>query len=332
MSAAFHLEVYSHGGARDGVESRLNDAADMWHDIDGLDDEALAEKIREDEIDILINLDPLPASRLGTLALKPAPVQISWLGIPGTSGLSAIDYRISDQYLDPPGADECCYSERTWRLADSFCCFEPLTQSPPPIGPLPASKSGKITFGNLDDVSRLNGSVLALWARVMHAVPGSELVLLVQADEARARLRERLSAMGIGPWRVHFESSSDQMSYLRLYERIDVVLDTFPQSGLLTSLDALWRGVPVVTMRGKTAAGRVGVSLASNLGLPELVAADDADFVHVAGELARDRQRLVTLRASLRQRLQASPLMDAQRFSDGLAGALREMWRRNCGV
>jgi protein O-GlcNAc transferase len=328
------VEIYCYSDAvdPDAITERLRGASQVFRETAGLADGDLAALVRDDSIDVLVDVNMHMAdSRLGAFARKPAPVQVCWLAYPGTSGLTAMDYRLSDPHLDPPGGDESCYSERTVRLPHGFWCFDPLSAAAPPVGPLPALGRRRLTFGCLSNFCKISPGTLALWSRVLLAVPDSELVLLVQAQEARRAVLRTLGEHGVAAQRVRFESYKPRERYLENYRQIDIGLDSFPYNGHTTSIDSLWMGVPVVTMRGHTVAGRAGVCLAENVGLPELVARDATDFVRIAVELATDLQQLAALRASLRARLQASPLMDAAGFTRGLEAAYRSMWRAWCG-
>jgi predicted O-linked N-acetylglucosamine transferase (SPINDLY family) len=257
-------------------------------------------------------------------ARKPAPVQLAYLAYPGTTGLSAMDYRFTDPYLDPPGDSDCWYSERSIRLPESFWCYDPLTSEPEP-GELPAKANVHITFGCLNNFCKINDATLALWSQCLDRVPGSRLLLLCPPGSHRQRVFDRLGE------RVEFSAFLPRSDYLRLYQRIDVGLDTFPYNGHTTSLDSFWMGVPVITRVGQTVVGRAGWSQLCNLGLKELAANDDAEFVRIAAELAGNLSRLAELRSTLRSRMQQSPLMDHQRFTANIENAYREMWRNWCG-
>jgi protein O-GlcNAc transferase len=219
------------------------------------------------------------------------------------------------------------YSEETVVLPDTFWCYDPLA-SGPAVGPLPARKNGCITLGCLNSFVKVNPGVLALWARVLRAVKNSRLVLMVPLGEARGRVARAFAEQGIARDRVEFVGRRDRDAYLASYNEIDVCLDTFPYNGHTTSLDALWMGVPVVTLVGTTVVGRAGLCQAMNLGLPQLVARSHDDYLRIVVELCEDLDRLEDLRANLRGRIEASPLMDAPRFARNLEAAYRNMWRR----
>jgi predicted O-linked N-acetylglucosamine transferase (SPINDLY family) len=288
--------------------------------------------VRGDQIDILVDLTlHMSRSHLLVFARKPAPVQICWLGYPGTTGLTEIDYRLTDPYLDPPGLNDAYYSEQSIRLPETFWCYDPLTTEPA-INPLPALKNGQITFGSLNNFCKVNAAVLELWARVLSAVEQSRLLLLAPEGSARENVLRILGKAGISANRITVVGPQSRECYLKLYHDIDIGLDTLPYNGHTTSLDAYWMGVPVVTLVGQTAVGRAGLSQLTNLGLPELIAHTPNQYVSIAVELANDIGRLSELRSTLRQRLEQSPLMDAPRFARNIEAAYRSMWQRWCAA
>jgi protein O-GlcNAc transferase len=315
----------------DGMTNRLRGNADFWRNVAGQSDEEVARLIREDGIDVLVDLTMhMEGSRPLVFARKPAPVQVCWLAYPGTTGLSAMDYRLTDPYLDPAGKHDEFYSERSMRLAETFWCYDPLVTEPE-VNSLPALRNGYVTFGSLNNFAKMNEGVLKLWAGVMRAVERSRLVLLAEADSARARVLEVLKREGIAAERVTFVGRQPMARYMEQYHQIDIGFDTLPYCGHTTSLDALWMGVPVVTLVGETVVGRAGLSQLSNLGLTELVARSEAEYVQAVAKLAGDLGRLSELRQSLRQRMQGSPLMDAARIARGIEAEYRRMWELWCG-
>jgi predicted O-linked N-acetylglucosamine transferase (SPINDLY family) len=295
----------------------------------------LAELVRRDGIDILVDLTVHMAhNRLLAFARRPAPVQVTWLGYPATTGMSAMDYRLSDPHLDPvstasnraPAQRDELYAEQTVRLPDSFWCYEPLSDGPTVNEP-PAQRNGFITFGCLNNFCKVTGPTIKLWATVLTAAPDSRMLVLAPRGPAREHLLEKLQRNGVAPTRIEFADRCPRAKYLELYRRIDIGLDTFPYNGHTTTLDALWMGVPVVTVVGRTAVGRGGWSQLSNLGLKDLAARSSRHFARVASGLAHDRERLASLRSTLRARLARSPLMDAPRFARNIEAAYRQMWR-----
>jgi protein O-GlcNAc transferase len=326
----FEIVCYSQVASPDAMTGRLRGHADAWRDIVGLSDEQTADLVRSDRIDILVDLKMHTAdNRLLVFARKPAPVQLTWLGYPGTTGLSTIDYRLTDPYLDPPGLFDAFYAEESLRLPETFWCYDPLTDGPS-VNALPALESGAITFGCLNNFCKINDGCLALWARVLRAVPTSRLLLRAPRGSARDRVLASLGRDGIDPARVVFADKRSRPEYLKLYHQIDLGLDPLPYNGHTTSLDAFWMGVPTLTMLGKTVVGRAGWSQLCNLHLEELAAETPEQFVALAAELAGDLPRLQELRGTLRRRMSQSPLMDAGRFASHLEQAYRQMWRRWC--
>jgi predicted O-linked N-acetylglucosamine transferase (SPINDLY family) len=315
----------------DAMTLQFQQRANAWRNTVGVSDDQIARQIREDQIDILVDLKMHTAeNRLLVFARKPAPVQATWLGYPGSTGLTAIDVRLSDPYLDPPGMDESTYSERTIRLPDTFWCYDPLDGGEIPVNSLPALQTGVITFGCLNNFCKINDGLLSLWAQIMRQVKGSRLLLLAPEGSHRQRTLERLGHEGIDQGRIEFVVLQSRQKYLETYHRIDLVLDTFPYNGHTTSLDSLWMGVPVVTQVGSRPVARGGWSQLSNLGLGELAGETAEQFVRLAVELAKDLPRLEQLRSTLRPRMQQSPLMDAPRFARNIEAAYRHMWRTWC--
>jgi protein O-GlcNAc transferase len=326
----FEIFCYSAVQRPDALTARMQGYADHWCDIASMSDEKIAERIRHDKIDILVDLTMhMAASRLLVFARKPAPVQITWLAYPGTTGMETIDYRLTDPYLDPPGAGDELYSEQSIRLPETFWCYDPLTNESA-VNELPALASGHITFGCLNNFCKINDQVLDLWARVLLTVDQSKLLLLTPAGSVWDRLVGRFMERGIRSDRLERVGFQPRPQYLQIYHRIDIGLDTFPYNGHTTSLDSLWMGVPVITLPGSTVVGRAGVSQLSNLHLLELVAQTPERFVEIAAELAADLPRLQELRSTLRLRMLASPLMDAPRFARNMENAYRRMWQTWC--
>ena len=322
----FEIHCYSSVAKPDGVTAHIRECADVWHDVAGLGDEELAQQIRRDGIDILVDLTMhMARSRMLVFARKPAPVQVTWLAYPGTTGLATVDYRITDSYFDPPGHPGW-YSEESCRLPDCWCCYSPLGV----VTPVKPDRGGGICFGSLNNPRKLNEPILRIWTKVLRRVEGSRLLVLSTAQDQRQRIVRIFAEEGINADRIDFADSCGRMEYLRLYDRIDIVLDTLPYNGITTTCDALWMGVPVVSLVGNTAAGRAGLGLLSTVGLPQLVGDNPDRFVEIAANLALDRQKLLDLRGQLRQRTESSPLMDAGRFARNIESAYRRMWQRWC--
>jgi protein O-GlcNAc transferase len=314
----------------DAVTSRLMSHARHWRQIDRLDEAAIAGQIRADGIDILVDLAGHSSNHsLCVFACKPAPVQVTWLGYPNTTGLRAVDYRLTDEIADPPGAAARRHTERLEYLPQGFLCYQ-AAASAPPVGRPPASVSGTITFGSFNNLAKVTPQVVAVWAEILRAVPNSRLVLKsgAFADAATGRLyTERFAAEGVAPERLDLLSQdTTTAAHLARYHKLDLALDPFPYNGTTTTCEALWMGVPVVTLAGNYHAGRVGASLLTGLGLEFLVAPDEPGYVAVASRLAGDLPALATLRAGLRARLMRSPLCDADGFARQLEAAYRRMW------
>jgi predicted O-linked N-acetylglucosamine transferase (SPINDLY family) len=326
----FEIFCYSNVPRPDAFTERLRECADCWRETTGRTDEEVAQQVRADQIDILVDLTMhMSNGRPLLLARKPAPVQVAYLAYPGTTGLSAIDYRLTDPYLDPPGKADADYAEQSFRLPDTFWCYDPLADQPTPNS-LPAIKEGRITFGCLNNFCKVADGTLALWSRVLAALEDSRLVLLSPPGEHRERVLDQFRRGSIDPSRIEFVQHRPRPKYLELYHRIDMSLDTLPYNGHTTSLDSLWMGVPVVTRVGRTVVGRAGYSQLSNLGLSELVAWSDDQFVSIATDLARNWTRLAHLRGTLREQIERSPLMDAAGFARNIEAAYRFMWQQWC--
>jgi predicted O-linked N-acetylglucosamine transferase (SPINDLY family) len=306
-------------------------AAERFRDIRPLDDLEAAELVRSDGIDILVDLAlHSVGGRLRVFACRPAPVQMSWLGYMGTTGLDTVDYRITDPFVDPPGADRGVYSEACLHLPETLWCYA-SRGSEPEVGPLPALAAGFVTFGSQNTYRKLHEGVFSLWARVLREVPSARLLMYTE-EQAQSRVLRAFARDGIDAGRIEFCGRASRHEYLARYGRMDIGLDTFPFNGATTTLDAALMGVPFVTLSGASAPQRGGTCIAMNLGLPELVAHSEDEFVAVAAALACDLERLSALRAGLRARLRASPLGDAPRFARELETLYRTAWRRYCGV
>jgi protein O-GlcNAc transferase len=326
----FEIYCYSSVVRPDEITARFPPLVDMWRDVLTRSDAELAEMIHGDGIDILVDLTMhMGGGRPLLFARKPAPVQVAWLAYPGTTGLSAMDYRLTDPYLDPPGLNDANYSEVSIRLPETFWSYDPLMREPD-VNELPASGNGYVTFGCLNAFRKINDEVLALWSRVMEATGNSRLIMLVPPGTSRTRILAAFSSGKIEEDRIQFVGYQPRPDYFRTYHKVDIGLDTFPYNGHTTTLDSLWMGVPVVTLVGSTVVGRAGLSLMSNIGLTELVASTREDFVNIASTLASDERRLSHLRSILRQRMMGSPLVNANRFARAIESAYLGMWGKWC--
>jgi predicted O-linked N-acetylglucosamine transferase (SPINDLY family) len=314
----FEIVCYADVPQPDAVTQRLQGHADLWRSLVGLSDEQAAEVIRRDGVDVLVDLaGHTGGNRLLVFARKPAPVQASYLGYLGTTGLPAIDYYITDAHADPPGLTEAHFQEQLVRLPECGMCYQPGPA--PDVNPeLPAGQSGQVTFACLNTLAKVSEEVLALWAQVLAAVPGSRLVLPTGAGRH-----------GIAPERVLLlDRAANRFEYLKRYHDVDLCLDPFPYNGVTTTCDALWMGVPVLSLAGRTCVSRQGVRFLRNVGLDALIAETPADYVRLAAELAGDLTRLADLRRGLRERMRDSPLMDGPRFTRHLEAAYGDMWER----
>lgn len=327
---AVEVFCYANVPVPDATTERLQRLGPRWRSIYGKSDAQVVEIIRNDQIDILVDLAGHTANRrLLVFARKPAPVQASYLGYPNTTGLPQIDYRLTDEWADPPG-QEAFHTEALVRLPYGFLCYQPPVHAPA-VEPSPVTRTGHITFGSFNAPHKINQAILDLWAAILRDTPGSRLILKNKAlrdAPTRTRYLARLAEGGISADRVELlgwlDSSTD---HLALYHRLDIALDTFPYCGTTTTCEALWMGVPVVTLVGQRHIERVGWSLLTRVGLPELAASDKDGYVRAATELARDVHRLATLRSGLRERMRQSPLCDAVGFTRSLETAYRQMWR-----
>jgi len=324
----FEIFCYSDVKAPDAVTERLRGYADAWRNIAGTTDDQAAEMIRADRIDILVDLTlHMAENRILLFARKPAPVQVTWLGYPGTTGLETMDYRLTDPYLDPPGQFDDDYTEKSVRLPATFWCLDRAaleSADVPPVNDLPATTAGHITFGCFNNFCKFNQPLLDLWKRALDAVPGSRMILLAPHGSCQSWVRQTLGD------RVSFVARENRPQYLKYYHRIDIGLDTLPYNGHTTTLDSLWMGVPVVTMIGQTVVGRAGLSQLSNLNLTDLITKSPQEFVDCAAHLAGDIPRLTDLRRTLRDRMRASPLLDGRRFARDVEEAYHSIWKTWC--
>ena len=329
-SRQLEIWVYSNYLQEDQVTLRLRGMAHQWRKVDRMSDEELADRVRQDGIDILFDLSGHTGdNRLLAFARKPAPVQVSWVGNPNTTGLKAMDYYMSDRFSAPPGLLDALFTEKIVRLP-SGALFQPLGPEPSVNG-LPALESGVLTFGSFNRSNKLTEEVIALWGRVLNAVPGSRMLLGSLSDASRKEnLAEQFGRHGVDRGRLVFCPRAGMTEYLTLHHQVDLILDTYPYNGGTTSCHAVWMGVPVLTLAGRTMASRVGFNLNSNLGLPEFIAESEDAFVTQAVRWSQRLPELAALRASLRSRMLASPLCQTQVVARWLELALRTMWRRWC--
>ena len=325
----FEFVAYGDQRKSDEFSARFAKQVDLWRETSSYDDRALAKLIHEDRVDILFELAGHTAyNRLGVFALKPAPVQASYLGYPGTTGLPTIDFRITDAFADPQGTTEHLHTEKLIRVPQCAWCFEP-DASAPEVVPLPALKNGYVTFGCFNNMAKLNPSLFETWAEILLRVPGSHLRLKARTltdDGVRKELKSYFTERGIEEDRLDFFGHTRKIvEHLGHYHSVDIALDSFPYHGTTTTCEAMWMGCPVVTRAGKTHVSRVGVSLLSAVGLQEFITDTREAYIEKAVALAAQTDRLQELRAGMRERLRQSVLMDEKRFLQGFETALMEM-------
>jgi predicted O-linked N-acetylglucosamine transferase (SPINDLY family) len=326
------VEIYAYADVMqpDSVTAQLRRQCDQWRDVRTMSDAQLAATVRDDRIDILVDLAAHSGrNRLLAFARKPAPVQVTYLAYCSTTGVDAIDYRLTDRFLDPPDANQADYSERSYHLPHCYWCYPAPALGPGPL-PLNERLPGPPTFGCLNNFAKVTDAALHLWTRLLLRVPEARLLVYARAERHRDRLRQAFEHAGLSEDRLTFAGWQPMDRYLESYRQIDVALDPLPYTGGTTTCDALWMGVPVVTLSGRTAVSRGGATLLSNIGLPELIAHDEAEYLDIAANLLRDTDRLASLRTDLRARLEASPIMDAPLFVRGIEAAFRHMWRDWC--
>jgi predicted O-linked N-acetylglucosamine transferase (SPINDLY family) len=331
-----NVEVHCYANVRkpDDRTKRLQAESDHWSSIAGIPDFEVAERIRKDRIDILVDLGGHTRdNRLLVFAYKPSPIQVTWLGYPNTTGMRAIDYRFTDAIADPPGEADNYHSEKLIRLEHGFLCYQP-EDSAPEVGPPPCLDRDYVTFGSFNNLPKVTPEVVKVWAEILRQQPRSRLLLKskILADlGVKGKYLRLFADQGIPADRLELLGwVPDKTNHLELYHRIDIGLDPFPYNGTTTTCEALWMGVPVVTLCGDRHAARVGASLMHHAGLEELVARSEDEYIALAVTLAQDRQRLITCRSNQRRKMQESQLMDKKLFTATLEKAYRRMWRAWC--
>jgi predicted O-linked N-acetylglucosamine transferase (SPINDLY family) len=315
------------------VTRQVQSRAEVWRDMARANDQQLIGQIRADGIDILIELSgQTQGNRLAALRLRGAPVQVSYIGYPNTTGVPAIDYRIVDSLTDPAGAERLA-TESLIRLDPCFLCYTPREDAPRP-GPPACLRNGYVTFGSFNSVKKLTPGTITLWCRLLAAVPHSRLLIKsggLSSERAQAHIRSLTSGAGIDDRRVELLDKIESKSeHLAAYDRLDVALDTFPYNGTTTTCEALWQGVPVVSLVGNVHAARVGLSLLSAVGHPEWAVSTPEEFIRTAAALAADAPQLKRLRGELRTQMATSPLGDAPAMGRRISDALRSAWRDWC--
>ncbi|MBY0431609.1 MAG: tetratricopeptide repeat protein [Rhodospirillales bacterium] len=331
--ANYEIHCYSGVEFPDAATHWIQERTDCWHPVHGLEDAAVASLIHHDQIDILVDLaGHTSGHRLGVFARKPAPVQVTWLGYPGTTGLDTIDWRLSDPWLTPPGGTEL-YSEKIYNLDRISHAFSTVCEGIEP-GPMPAESNGYVTFGSFNNFAKVSDTTARLWAGVLKAIPDARLLIkcrYVESGEARDNVLDRLRRHGADLDRVILRGGEERMGeHLKIYHQVDIALDTFPYNGMTTTCEAVWMGVPVLALTGDTTASRYSTSVLSAVGLNQYIADSAEDFIARAVRLAADRDGLRSLKAGLRRQVLDSPLCDHAGFTAAVEAAYREMWRRWC--
>jgi predicted O-linked N-acetylglucosamine transferase (SPINDLY family) len=326
---AFTHVLYNNSHIQDAVTQRLRSYADEWRDVWQLNDDGLIEMIRADRIDILVDLSGHTASnRLAVFARRAAPVQISYLGYPSSTGLATMDFRITDAVTDPPVPADAWHTERLLRMPDSQWCFRPFG-TPAAPGPLPARKAGFVTFGSFNNLTKASDTLLTCWVQILVELPTSHLRLTrVRSAQRMDEIIALFARSGVAPERIEGMPFANDPPYGQQFEGVDIALDSFPYNGVTTTCETLYFGVPVVSLYGRNGVSRSGLSLLGGLGLGELAASTPERYVEIAVALASDLSRLEQLRASLRARFERSPLCDEKRFAVKFEELLHTAWRK----
>jgi protein O-GlcNAc transferase len=326
---AFEYIFYGNSIHKDAVTERLRKCADAWHDVAQLSDDALIELIRADRVHILVDLSGhTEANRLAVFARRAAPVQVTYLGFPNSTGLRSMDFRITDAITDPHDLADRWHTESLLRLPDSQWCFRPFG-APPTPGPLPARKSGFVTFGSFNNLTKASDTTLGCWAQILMRLPTSRLRLSrVQSAKRAAEIVALLETSGVKTDRIDCTIFRSEVPYGLQFDGIDIALDPFPYNGVTTTCEALFVGVPVVSLHGLNCVSRSGLSILSTVGLRDLVASSPQQYVDIAVALASDLARLEELRHGLRDRFEQSPLRDEKRFAAHFEQLLRTAWRQ----
>jgi protein O-GlcNAc transferase len=327
----YEVVCYSGTTAPDDVTRQLRARTDVWCDTTAMDEARLAEQIRRDGIDVLVDLSlHMGRSPLLAFARQPAPVQITYLGYAATTGLPTMDYRLTDVHMDPPG-EPTDGPEELLRLSDCYWAYRPPPEvRDAAVWPPPVLRNGFATFASFNNFRKVNPGVIAAWARVLRELPEARLLIVLRGGETNTHVLDAFKHHGVARGRVRLVGRVSVDQYFRLHNEVDISLDPFPYNGGITSLNSLWMGVPFVTLVGDRAVGRAGLSILTHVGLADLAAATQDEYVQTIVSLARDRDRLAALRATLRDRLRQSPLMDEPRFTRNVERCYREAWVRWC--
>jgi protein O-GlcNAc transferase len=331
--AQFEIHCFhNYEGSDDSNTNRLRLHADGWHPIAGLSDDDVADLIRRLRIDILVDLSGhTDRNRLLVFARKPAPVQATWLGYLGTTGMQAMDYRICDVFTDPPGLTECFHTEKLARLPQSQWCHLPYDTVLTPTGPLPMQRNGFPIFGSFNNISKINDRVAELWSRALREIPGARLrMAAIPSTRARQHMIAKFIQFGVDQDRIEFMPRAGYQQYLASIRDVDVVLDPFPYNGGTTTLDALAMGVPVVVLAGDRSIARGGVSFLSTVSLPSLIAESPDEYVAILRRLVSGTDELLEIRKGLHTKVRRSVFQDGLRFTRQLEDLYRDMWRTWC--
>ena len=331
----FEVFCYYNNHSEDEVTANLKQIANHWRPIKHLNDRQVAQLIDDDGIDILVDLSGhTNGSRLPVFGLKPSPIQCSWLGYPNTTGLTTVDYRITDEYADPPNSSLSYYTETLLRLPGGFSCYQGDESLPVPRKKNRANQKANVTFGCFNNLIKVTDEVIDVWARLLTVTGSSRLMLksgLGGSNDLHEPIVSRFSQAGIDPDRVIIRDRIDNWGdHVRLYGEIDIALDPFPYNGTTTTCEALWMGIPVVVLAGTSHAGRVGFSLMNQIGLPELIAHNIDHYIEIARGLAEDQDRLIRVSDGLRRQMLGSPLCDHTGFTRKLETAYQTMWQKFC--
>ncbi|MGH7178982.1 MAG: tetratricopeptide repeat protein [Tepidisphaeraceae bacterium] len=328
----FETVCYNSSFKSDAMTRRLKSLAGAWRDAAAMNDRKLAQLIRDDRIDILVDLTGhTNYSRILVLALKPAPILVGHFGYSDTTGLGTVDYQITDETSDPTGQTERFWTEKLVRLPEAAWCWAPPADAPEPVC-APAGESGIVTFGSCNNFAKVSDATAKTWAETLRRVPNSRLIVFVNAITHGGFERRHFTEHGVDAERLTLVARVSKSEYFARLREIDIALDPFPYNGGVTTCDALWMGLPVIALRGRTYVSRQGVSLLTQVGLSEVIADTPADYVRVAGELAGDFPRLNAIREGLRARFAATAVVDGRRYAAQLAEAFRTMWRTWCAA
>lgn len=334
-SALVEVFCYADRVAPDATTGRLRTWVPHWREIANRSDQDVCGLIRKDQIDILVDLaGHTGGNRLAVFAMRPAPVQVTYLGYIGSTGLVAIDYRMTDALADPPGMTEQFHSERLLRLPRTFACYRP-PEDAPAVAPLPALLAGHVTFGSFNTLEKINERLLECWCKILGRVPRSRLIMVAQGlrhPSVQQRILALFGRNDIEPDRLTLMDKQPFEEYLLIHQRVDLMLDTFPVNGHTVSCHGLWMGLPVISLAGNSYCQRLGLSVMNNIGLNDLIARTPEEYIKITVKLATDVSRLGELRATMRRRMESSPLMDAPGFARDVEAAYRNIWQSWCAA